>query len=264
MLEMNVQSKGTIPLEKLGELLSIRAAQLNRSVKDSCIAAMINVLISVRKMTLKAKLNAKTSPKVELQSQYIPSFASKKGEKVHIPCLRDSSGQRITPNLPVRWTEKSGKFKNLKVYLVTPEYKKNKPYLVVAKSESVARKFEDAKVKRRIRKYRGLAKHAFTLLQRKLHAESSMADSAGDGEKINEVAEKIAETQIEESENSCRVEVKDNLDYAMLAIKGGQTAIDDSVKKAANKVAGLITRTMKRHGISKQWKTPFPEVKQRK
>ncbi|MBQ7189133.1 MAG: hypothetical protein IJR99_06920 [Kiritimatiellae bacterium] len=260
MLDINIETHGgSIPLATLSELVGIRAGQLNQSVKDSAVAAMINVLVSLRKLTKKAKLNAKTSPKVELQSQYIPSFTSKKGEKGHIPCLRDASGHRVIPPVPVRWTEKSGKFKNLKVYLVTPEYNKYKPYLVVAKSESVARKFEDAKVKRRIRKYSGLARHAITLLSKSLHAQNPGGESAS--AVINGVAEKFTESRIDEAENSCTVSVTDSLDYAMSALNGGKGALDEAIKKAANKVAGLISHSLKKCGISRKWEAPFPEVK---
>ena len=55
------------------------------------------------------------------------------------------------------------------------------------------------------------------------------------------------------------VTVLDALDYAALALKGGRPAVDLAMKKAANKISGMIRHSVYcplDHDVG----TPFPEI----
>ena len=56
---------------------------------------------------------------------------------------------------------------------------------------------------------------------------------------------------------------EDLLDYAKLALKGGDTAISNAIMKASNKIASVINQKCKNLLLFEKLDTPFPEVKQR-
>lgn len=55
----------------------------------------------------------------------------------------------------------------------------------------------------------------------------------------------------------------DLLDYAKLALKGGDGAINQALMKAANKIASVINKKAERLLLFEKLDTPFPEVKQK-
>lgn len=262
-MDININDKGNIPLAKLSELVGIRAGEMEQSVKDSAIASMIQILTSLRRATLKAKVSATTNPKIELQP-HLRVSVTRINKGIKVLCVRDSSGHRVasTKELPIRFAERGIHAKYLQVYLITPEYRNTKKYLLVAKSESVAQKYEQSRVKQWIKAHRGFAKYVMSLLQHDLSNNSSIEQFGSD--KLKEIEQKVRDSKVEENEKSTKVTVEDKLNYAISALRNGKIDIDDSIKKAANKVSGLIAQAMKRYGISRPWQTPFPEVKQRR
>ena len=55
----------------------------------------------------------------------------------------------------------------------------------------------------------------------------------------------------------------DLLDYAKLALKGGDGAINQALMKAANKIASVINKKAEKLLLFEKLDTPFPEVKQK-
>lgn len=55
----------------------------------------------------------------------------------------------------------------------------------------------------------------------------------------------------------------DLLEYAKLALKGGDAAINNAIMKASNKIASVINQKCKNLLMFEKLDTPFPEVKQR-
>jgi len=56
----------------------------------------------------------------------------------------------------------------------------------------------------------------------------------------------------------------DLLDYAKLALKGGDSAINQALMKAANKMASTINKKCEKLLLFEKLDTPFPEVKQKR
>ena len=55
--------------------------------------------------------------------------------------------------------------------------------------------------------------------------------------------------------------VRDGLRYSLLALKGGSSAIDLAMAKAANKIAGRLAKWQEKHFFSgERIETPFPEI----
>jgi hypothetical protein len=59
------------------------------------------------------------------------------------------------------------------------------------------------------------------------------------------------------------LDVRDNLLFAQLAVRGGKGGVNLALKKAANKVAGLIQHTCKKFLMPGEVTTPFPEIRRR-
>ena len=60
------------------------------------------------------------------------------------------------------------------------------------------------------------------------------------------------------------LDIKDDLMFAKLAVKGGDFGIQLAMKKAANKVAGYIQHTCKKILLPGELPTPFPEIRRRR
>lgn len=64
--------------------------------------------------------------------------------------------------------------------------------------------------------------------------------------------------------SSYSLEASDLLQYAKIALKGGDSAISTAMMKASNKVASVINQKCKNLLSFSPLDTPFPEVKSRK
>lgn len=51
------------------------------------------------------------------------------------------------------------------------------------------------------------------------------------------------------------------MDYAKLALKGGDAAINQALMKASNKIASVITKKCEKLLLFEKIEAPFPEVK---
>lgn len=100
--------------------------------------------------------------------------------------------------------------------------------------------------KKRIAKYRGLAKSALGKLMRQI--------SLGGGslfDKASALAQRVAERNahvrknLNGGMNEVGLRMEDTLDYASDALKGGESQIDECMKRAMNKIAGTINHKMK-------------------
>ena len=54
------------------------------------------------------------------------------------------------------------------------------------------------------------------------------------------------------------------MDYAKLALKGGDAAINQALMKAANKIASTINKKAEKLLLFEKIETPFPEIRQKK
>lgn len=64
--------------------------------------------------------------------------------------------------------------------------------------------------------------------------------------------------------SSYSLEANDLLNYAKLALKGGDAAVNQAIMKASNKIASVINQKCKNLLSFDKIETPFPEVKSRK
>jgi len=106
----------------------------------------------------------------------------------------------------------------------------------------------------------GLARHVLTLAMRKLSTLPPKIEKQG--AHVGKVANKFSYVASQDAGDNYSVHVESNLCYAVSAVKGGLAGIQNALKSAANKIAGLIRHRIG-DDLDKELSTPFPEVKRR-
>lgn len=76
-------------------------------------------------------------------------------------------------------------------------------------------------------------------------------------------ADSLTKVQRNAAGNQFSISAHDLLNYAKLALIGGEQAIADALRKSANKIASRINQKAKNILLFQPLPTPFPEVKQR-
>lgn len=161
---------------------------MNETTEQSVAACSIQLLKSLRATTKVADVKKPFSGKViELQGYRLSFRSIGKGSKKRIPCIRKVGSQvRLdTENNPLILVQKSMKAKNAKIF--TWKRRSGKSYFIAALSLGQAQKWVNDVEKKRIKKYRGLAKHALGRLMNKV------ANSSGINGAVDAAAESVAE-----------------------------------------------------------------------
>ena len=246
------------PLSVLNELIKKRSEILKESVRDATAAVGINALNSIRSTTLDARKKKKFDIKVEDTGWYAGFSKS-----LNTMCVRDGilpSAKRIDGlNRVVYLTHGIKQQANRHVYRVTQEKTQIEPFYVACATSQIAMDYALKSTKHRINDYGTLAKNALGVAMHKLAGTSKLEGSA----KSQASASTVSRVDVQDGDGEYSVMITDELDYATDAVKGGESAIQTALMKAANKVAGTL-----KHFASSDLKdtleTPFPEVKKRK
>ena len=140
--------------------------------------------------------------------------------------------------------------------------KQPESYLLVASDEGAAKSYLQKRYAAIAVRQMGLA---ITACDNVLAKTSTRPPKAP---KIGRRARKTAERETFVIENIhgnvYTLDIRDNISYAQLAIRGGKASVDLALKKAANKIAGLIQHKCKNLLFEGEVETPFPEVRRRR
>lgn len=260
MLSATATYGETRPLEVLSELIEKRVKKLGEMTEDAIIATGIDALVSLRAATLCARPEKQTSVKVELDYSLVASHTREGGSSRR--CVRNRAGVRIDAMRRLRFACGAGvPDRNLYVYRVTPEHENVSPYLVVAESASDAEKFEQTAARHRKGNFAGLAKTALGVAMAKISTKNPPTPA---------FKRRIADSEIIDVRTSggngqpFQLDIHDKLGYSVAALRGGRGAVNIALMKAANKIAGNISRKMNALGSLEDVPTPFPEVKRRR
>lgn len=243
------------PYEVLQELIKKRTAWLGEETKNAAVACMIDVTRSLRADTRMAAFRNKSKAiDTGLYAFY--------DQKRH--CWRATSDylHRSKGAVDIRLSrvELYGvKAKNSHVYKIETE--RGKVYYVACASAKIALRLEKESARARIKKYKGLAKNALSVAMSKMAVAAPPPGKIG--EEVKTKSSQLARVRIMETKDGASVFMTSGVDYGRKALKSGST--DLAMKKAANKVAGMLAQTAKRLPFSVEAPaTPFPEVKKRR
>lgn len=252
----------TEPLERLANLMEKRSRILCETVYDAAVATMINVLVSVRGLTKKASSKSANASRPLLKR--CPELRASFDPATMHSCLRGPAHNSpvIVPNRRVRYICRNN-LRDAIVFLVRPEHRLDPSYYLVALSEADALDFERRRTRHMIDRNSGLARLAFSIAANRLSTKSQP------GERVStfgsKAAKRLTKTSVTGSGRDLTVEVRDQLDYAFPALRGGNAAIQLSYAKAANKTFGLLSQYLSKHssvGVD-LGPSPFPEVNRR-
>lgn len=249
---VTVTTEGGRPAEALAKLLQQRAKFLDETAEQSVTAVMLDVLVSLRALTTVAKPNKK-----EVSVQLSPlslSYTGTKNGKPR-PCLRQGKA-RYTLGRDERLGYATKDLHHVNVYRWDDEQRKRVWY-VVAHSPKEAQDWAFERVKRRAQLYKGLARIALSKLMMmsgsRTSQQMSNADAANKAAQLTRVVKQA-------SGSNYSIQASDMLDYAKLALKGGDAAVNTALMRASNKIAATINHKCKDLLLFRKIETPFPEV----
>lgn len=250
-------------LQQFANLIQQRNKWLNESVEDSVAACAIDILKSLRAVTMIAnyrKTKIDISPMPSLKLSYT-SIGTKK-----VPCLRTGKVRYIPPKgVTIRYVNIDKTAKVYKFAYTSLNKKKTRIYLIVANSSQEAKKTAKKIVKRRAELYKGLARRALGQLMFKT---STLNPPDVVSQQINTVADsqtfKIETKQKQDGLGNYGLTLVDQLEYAKLALKGGDGAVTQAIQKASNKIVSIINMKCKDILGFTKIDSPFPEVKKRR
>ena len=141
--------------------------------------------------------------------------------------------------------------------------KQGKPETVyiVARHEAEVAKY----LKRRIKKYKGMARSAWGHLMRMTSQLTPTSDPITDA--ATNTLRKNISVVTGGNQYDYAMQVTDDLQYAAAALKGGPASVSYAMQAASNKIAGRIRSFCAEHPrftVGENIQTPFPEIKQRK
>lgn len=256
-------------LNKFREILALRMKYMNESARGSVAACAIDVLRSIRTITKVAK---PSGIKVEVKEDTsIRASVSTKGKLKTFTIryagspLKYAGEEAIVNRMP-----KGLKNDAYHLFRFTDTFNKEpKSYIIVAPTISDAKKIAKQIVVRRAMRYSGLAKRAIGILMFKTNTKKVNDGRPNPGVENVAMMNTSKKEQVKKSENGNGIyslTLYDDLEYALDAIRGGQSAVDIAMKKAMNKIVSIINRKIEKKGFLDKEKieVPFPELRQRK
>ena len=242
------------PIAALSKLIEERSRWLNETAEQACAACMIDVLISLRAVTKVAKPNKNEIALSETPLK--PSITG--GKQSPVFCLRIGKA-RYVPQDNERIVRTTNDLKNCEVFKWHDHKKRS--WLIVAKSRKDAMDWATQKLKKRANQYKGLARAAFSILMKQTGSNTST--SISNAEAVSK-ATSLTKVTKRKNGNDYSISASDMLDYAKLALRGGDSAINDALGRASNKIASVINQKCKNILMFEKLDTPFPELRSRK
>lgn len=249
-------------LQELSRLIALRAERLGELTKDAVIATAIDVLVSLRAGTLDARKERIVDKprRLTVRSDLRVSFRG----TTRAPCLRHVSDGSEYRGGSLYFVRKGARAKDLTVFELEPCHERIRPYFVAAYNAEDATKVEAQFIRRRIERKGGLAKTALGVAMAKISTRNVDSNSPKIARILASNLSHITVTGSGYGEGSFGLEYRDDLNYAMDALKSGPAGLDTAMQKAANKIAGLINHTAHQAGdLEHDIPTPFPDIKRR-
>lgn len=147
--------------------------------------------------------------------------------------------------------------KNAHVFKVIQEHEGVRPLYIACRTSSEAENYATSATKHRIDNKGTLAKNALGVAMSKVAAKSMSLDGSAKSKNLASQAASISESK---TGGEYTLTVKDNLEYASDALKGGDGALDTALRAAANKVWGMLAHMAGMDFTEKFPEKPFPEI----
>ena len=257
-------------LERLSELIALRVKALKEPTRHAVIATSINILTSLKASTKKAPLKGRRKM-YTLERTALTAGWERTGNTFR-RVVR--SGGHVDRNCTAHCRNLAGAnyVRGERVHVwkaqLFNENCNNTLYYAFAKDEKTVRKYiEETILGRLLKKESGMAKYALGIAQAKASSRP-MTTPKPSGSKAFQLAHMASHLDVRVSglwgENEAEVSFHDSLRYSAHALRGGPTAVNIAIMKAANKTAGLIHMAFVNKRFDQDVKTPFPEVQRKR
>lgn len=180
---------------------------------------------------------------IELSGLCLSFRSAGKGSTKKIPCVRQiGSGARIDHSkAPLILVSKALKAKNAKIFMW--KRRSGRMYYLAGANAGQVEKWVKDTEKKRIRKYRGLAKHALGRLMNKVANSSGINDNvAAASQTIAEKNTNVTKQMTGYSNGIFSMTLADELRYAIDALQGGYAEIWNCMKKAMNAITKVVEK----------------------
>jgi hypothetical protein len=254
------------PAEVLAELLRRRQRDLGESCEDAVAATAIDVVNSLRAATRKAPEKANKAAYILEETPYVASW-ERVGSRYRRVARVGGTGSKA----PIYPANRAGrrylKGERVKVWKITPahgermDWKRNRNkecWYVFAQSAGEAARYAAERMTRVLAKESGMGKTALGYAMARLSTRSPAVEAKGS--KAKKLAADAIVVKATGDGRTFRIEFRDDLEYAKFALKGGPSTVDLAMKKAANKIAGRLSKWAESHMFAEKVPTPFPEV----
>ena len=250
-IEMGMTYAGREP-EVLSDLIMRRQRLFGETAQQAVIGTAISVMTSLRAQTVVAD-ETKISF-VRSNSVRVSWTTVNKRRKLKV----EGWGEfRKSINVAGKYFE--GMKASAYIAKILKDGKEESIYLIAMHDSQVAEY-----LKKRIKRYKGMARSAWGHLMRMTSASSGIAEP-GDSAATNTLRKQLSVVS-SGNQYDYAVSVIDDLRYAASALQGGSASMTHACQAAANKISGRIHQFVNEHpNFSEQnIATPFPEIKQRK
>ena len=260
-----------VTLGQFANIIQQRMQYMRETARESIAACALQALRSIRTITLVAK-PSRIKVNLDRNNSLCLSYTTQ-GRQRQV-CLRvKGSNVRYTGPERLILAERvsKGAQKLWQVYEFVDEMSKRPTKrLIAAPNLKSARDCAKRIVAKRLMRYAGLAKRALSILMQKTY-NKNVADNVAPRvtRKAYEVTRKSEVVQENKSTEggTYTLTLYDNLMYARDAIRGGQGAVDNQMKKAMNKIVSVINHKIPDADTffgPRKLPTPFPELVRRK
>lgn len=252
MIKIDVSCADGRPVQTLANLVEQRSRWLNETAEQSCAACMIDVLVSLRASTNTAKPKKK---EIHIEaSSLLPSFTGGRSNPTF--CLREGKARyTLRNNERIGFATKD--LKNAKIWQWNDDARKCIWY-VVAINVKEATNWAFEKIKKRASRQKGLARIALSKL---MMLSGSKTSQQMNNQQAAKTASQLVSVTKSANGNYYSLQAYDMLDYAKIALKGGDSSINQAVMKASNKIASVINQKCKNILSFEKIPTPFPDVR---
>ena len=265
------------PMEKLGELIGARERWLHESYRDATIATAITSLQSIRAATKRFPPKRETvklkNVKVTVERRGdVHTGHTKEGRRCYRTGPRTKANRRsaridLGPRCVQLVQPGARAWRSADVYRVTLSEeqhakwpKQPEKFDVVATTREAVVSYLEKRFGHIAQIESGLARQVLTHCMAALSTRPTK-EEVGAAARRN--AKRFFDVNIRSGGAIFTVHIASKLDYAVSAVKGGVVGINDALKKAANRIAGMIRHKVGAD-LTEDLSSPFPEVKRSK
>lgn len=264
-INLDLRTPNGASAEALAAVIDARRKELGETAMQSCIAMAEGILRSLRTQTKVANesKNAKLTVN-DVSGQYVVSWKREGAKSKRV--LRQGANGPIVQNDKVIW--KVGKYVKgevLHVFKVVDSSADPKidQYLLVTTDEKTAKDYATERHKKRVLRYKGLARTALSLAMKAVYNKGAALENVSN--EAAQTAKQATKVQVNDTgfnSGVASVYVHDELDYAVSAMKDGESSVTQAVNAAIRKAMGYIIHKVKSTGghIDQSLKTTVDEL----